>query len=321
MERRPVSFEIRGPWNTPDRDTPRQASGQLFETAVTYTIIAITLCLAAGLAWFNYRRGRADIQGGVRLLGVVLGCAVVSELLLVQHVDAVEEFNELGSIAAWSLWSSFGVVFLYVALEPFVRRHWPHSLISWTRLLAGGLKDSLVGGHVLTGAALGVGYALLFTFRIIGENDLLVPFVPVRQFIGETIGDVGSSITTALALLFVFFLARVITRNQWLAAAIVFLLFTIPQIPTSLRPAVLVVSALLGYLSAVVILIRFGVLPMAVAVFITNLLLASPLTTDVSAWYASSMFAALAILFGISLWSFKTALGGRKLWTGEFLER
>src|SRR5262249_25563685 len=76
---RPVSFEIRGPWNIPDRDTPSQASGQLFETAVTYTIIAITLCLAAGLAWFNYRRGRADIHGGVRLLGIVLGCAVVSE--------------------------------------------------------------------------------------------------------------------------------------------------------------------------------------------------------------------------------------------------
>ena len=33
------------------------------------------------------------------------------------------------------------------------------------------------------------------------------------------------------------------------------------------------------------------------------------------------MFAALAILLAISLWSFKTALGGRTLWTGEVLER
>jgi hypothetical protein len=70
----------------------------------------------------------------------------------------VEEFNTLSWIAAWCLWRSFGVAFLYVALEPFVRRRWPHSLISWTRLLAGGLKDSLVGGHILTGAALGVAY-------------------------------------------------------------------------------------------------------------------------------------------------------------------
>jgi hypothetical protein len=68
-------------------------------------------------------------------------------------------------------------------------------------------------------------------------------------------------------------------------------------------------------------LIRFGVQPMAVATFVVNVLLRSPLTTDVSAWSAKSMFAALAILLAISLWSFKTALGSRKLWAGDFLER
>jgi hypothetical protein len=46
-----------------------------------------------------------------------------------------------------------------------------------------------------------------------------------------------------------------------------------------------------------------------------------PVTTDLSAWYASTMFAGLAIILAVSLWSFKTALGGRKLWSAEFLER
>jgi hypothetical protein len=319
---RPVSFEIRGPWNTADRDTPaRQASGQVLQTILADCIAAITFCLAAGLAWFNYRRGRVDIQGGIRLAGLILGSTIVSELLFVQHVDAVAEFNKLASILAVSLWSASGVVFLYVALEPFVRRRWPHSLISSTRLLAGGLTDSLVGGHILIGTAIAVGTTLLFRFRILAEDNFQAPFVPVRRFVGETVSGVAIGITTALALLFLLFLARVLVRNQWLAAAIVVLFFTVLQTAASPHPAVVAVVSVLQYASAVVILTRFGVLPMVVVVVITYVLVRGPLTTDVSAWYANTMFAALAIVLAISLWSFKTALGGRKLWTGDFLER
>jgi hypothetical protein len=30
---------------------------------------------------------------------------------------------------------------IYIALEPFVRRRWPHMLVSWTRLLSGAFGD------------------------------------------------------------------------------------------------------------------------------------------------------------------------------------
>ena len=45
---------------------------------------------------------------------------------------------------------------LYMALEPFARRRWPHVLISWKRLLGGSLRDPLVGRDVLLGAPRGL---------------------------------------------------------------------------------------------------------------------------------------------------------------------
>ena len=45
----------------------------------------------------------------------------------------------------------------YVALEPYVRRRWPQIMIAWSRLLGGGVRDALVGGHVLIGIAMGIG--------------------------------------------------------------------------------------------------------------------------------------------------------------------
>jgi len=45
---------------------------------------------------------------------------------------------------------------LYLALEPIVRRRWPDSIISWSRLLAGRLRDPLVGRDILIGCLAGV---------------------------------------------------------------------------------------------------------------------------------------------------------------------
>src|SRR5690606_15659448 len=47
------------------------------------------------------------------------------------------------------------------AVEPYVRRRWPHRLVAWTRLLTGRFRDPLVGRDVLTGLAIGAAWACL----------------------------------------------------------------------------------------------------------------------------------------------------------------
>ena len=49
----------------------------------------------------------------------------------------------------------------YLALEPYVRRLRPWTLVSWTRLLNGGLRDAVVGRDVLIGLAFGIGLTLV----------------------------------------------------------------------------------------------------------------------------------------------------------------
>ena len=49
---------------------------------------------------------------------------------------------------------------MYLAIEPYVRRRWPHTLISWTRLLSGRVQDPLIGRDVLIGVAAGAVMAL-----------------------------------------------------------------------------------------------------------------------------------------------------------------
>ena len=38
---------------------------------------------------------------------------------------------------------------LYLGLEPFVRRSWPTMLVGWSRVLAGRIRDPLIGRDIL----------------------------------------------------------------------------------------------------------------------------------------------------------------------------
>ena len=57
----------------------------------------------------------------------------------------------------------------YLALEPFARRLWPNTLISWTRLTRGRLRDPLIARDILIGGAVG---ALVL---LIQRLEFLVP--------------------------------------------------------------------------------------------------------------------------------------------------
>ena len=56
---------------------------------------------------------------------------------------------------------------LYLAVEPWVRRHWPKTIISWSRLLSQERGDPLVGRDILFGVLLGVVWILIFQIRYI----------------------------------------------------------------------------------------------------------------------------------------------------------
>ncbi|MGD0617767.1 MAG: hypothetical protein ABSB67_08910, partial [Bryobacteraceae bacterium] len=124
-------------------------------------VLAICLFLAviAGAALMarrNWRMGRVDRRGAIVLAGSLAVVNLAAGLLLGKNVPATDEFVEFLRSTSWCLYIGALVWMAYLALEPWVRRQWPHSIISWTRLLAGHVRDARVGADILAGICFGV---------------------------------------------------------------------------------------------------------------------------------------------------------------------
>ena len=72
-------------------------------------------------------------------------------------------------LSAKSALIAVGAYMVYMALEPDVRRRWPQTLVSWSRVIAGRLSDPLVGRDLLVGTALGV------LIQIVSQFEHLAP--------------------------------------------------------------------------------------------------------------------------------------------------
>ena len=110
-------------------------------------------------------------------------------------------------------------------LEPFVRRYWPQTLVSWTTVLSARVRDPIVGRDVLFGVLLGVVIALLVSgdrglagTSVGGADSLLLGGRAPRP--ARSSYHAGAyAMRTAILFFFLLFLFRALLRNQWAAAA------------------------------------------------------------------------------------------------------
>jgi len=326
---KPVFFHMGGPWTTPDRTqysnlTPGQHASQII-----YVIMAI-LVLAAGalLARRNYVKGRSDVRGAFRLASAVLVINMALWVCLNHYIPTLATFRRFIMAVSTSLFLSTSIWMLYVALEPYVRRNWPHALISWSRLLAGKLRDPLVGRDVLWGVLLGVlwsvivGVGFLFLKREgatpqLPDSDLLMGS---RQVLGSSIRNIGQCILGTLQFFFLLFLLRVLLRNKWLALVCFVGIFTVLNTLQSDHPQIAWAVWLIVYLLAAAAVTRFGLIVLAAALFTANVLLNLPYSLDFSTWYAAHAAIVVAGFVALAAWGFYTSLGGQKLWKDDIFE-
>jgi serine/threonine-protein kinase len=314
---RPVQFDLQGPWSLPTRDTPRQLprglAGTLFmQTISLWSVVFVGVLLAAK----HLRSGRADLAGGGRLAAFAFTCALVWWALYTHHVATRAEEGRIiaGIGAALTNAAFFGM--LYLALEPIVRRRWPQSLIAWTRLLDGAVRDRVVNGHALVGIAIGVATTFLFALAPVPGNRF-IPLDP-RQALAEFVRAIGGeAIGIALGFFFAYFLFRALLRRAWLATAsivVIIALFGLFRGPWGL-----VVLSTAG-LVLVWVINRFGLLATVTLAALSVALDTVPMTTDLSGWDAPGMLTILSIILAISLWCFRHALGGRRLLKADLLD-
>ncbi|HEV3329727.1 MAG TPA: serine/threonine-protein kinase [Bryobacteraceae bacterium] len=135
---KPVYFELIGPWTQAERMQPYQpTTGERVSLVLGIVLLLSMLVGGAMLARRNLRLGRGDRHGASRLAAVVLAAHAVLYLVM-HHAPNFSEFLLFLEFLVLGLaWACFLWV-LYIALEPYVRRRWPATLVSWSRLLAGG---------------------------------------------------------------------------------------------------------------------------------------------------------------------------------------
>jgi serine/threonine-protein kinase len=329
---KPVYFELIGPWTRPERMQPYQRTGG--ERAVLWILIVLSLSvLIVGtmLSRRNLRLGRGDRRGALRLAAFVFVASMVSWFFGAHHVPSISELGLfLENLQVALAWSGFLWV-LYIALEPYVRRRWPATLVSWSRLLSGGFRDPLVGRDVLAGCLLAAFSAALsrlgwFVPAWLGHAPPQPYSGPQWQFLGaraitsDLSLNLGPVLFIPLMILFVLFLLRSLLRKEWAAAVAFVLLFTGLEAAGSHFDPVVLVLSLIFWALAVFLLIRFGLLALVVQGLFANLLENFPLTMQGSAWYAGISLAAILLMAAMALYGFYTSLGGRPLFGGAALE-
>ena len=85
----------------------------------------------------------------------------------------------------------------------------------------------------------------------------------------------------------------------------------------STHPAVDIPELLLIYAVLVLIVLRFGLVPLAVGAFTVDMLANVPFTADVSEWYVPSTLLALLSVVAVAGWGFYHSLGGQPVWKLE----
>lgn len=151
---KPVSFRLIGPWTKPQR-MPDQSGGGERAAMIILGVLGIGSCAgSAYLARRHLRQGRGDFRGALRL-SVWIWAVLMALWICQNHFTA--SIGTFGMFAIALATATFYGVFvwtLYIALEPFVRRQWPQTLISWTAALSGRVRDRVVGRDVLFGGVI-----------------------------------------------------------------------------------------------------------------------------------------------------------------------
>lgn len=332
---KPVYFQLVWPWTKPTRMQFQQNSAGIINITIWIFLFLAVGIAAIFLARRNLRNGRGDRRGALRLALLLLLMGMINWLFGAHHVPTiiVEAFGFIMVALNQSLLMAAVVWLFYIALEPYVRRRWPITLISWSRVLDGRLRDPLVGRDLLVGILFGLSWSVFYLLVYFGEirlgrqsvnvtNDTLgspSPLLGIRLLIADVfLNNLQMNLLVSLLLLLFLFFLRILCRRQWLASCIY---VSLGILIGSLQGDHLVGGLYLGliYLALLTILLRFGFTAMVMGSFVQGLAVV-PITTDFSAWYANSSIIVILSILVMTGYVFHTSLGGQKVFSGKLLE-
>jgi tRNA A-37 threonylcarbamoyl transferase component Bud32 len=330
---KPVSFLRVAPWTRGTRQVSTvEENGRVswLQAVGTLTVFGM-LVAAAFVARHNLKKGRGDRRGAFQLAVFVSVVAFVAWLLTTKH--APDPTVEMGRFfQGQPLWAAGLLWVLYLAVEPYVRRFWPQTVVSWSRLMARQWRDPLVGRDILFGVALGLAIVVLnlgsnlLTQRLGKVTPPSVP--PLDTLLGTrfAIGLMGSqvfnAVLNALFAVFGMVLLKIILRTEWAAVivAIVLFTFTSTRSMTSVGPFAIDLLTVVLFLSIIVLTIqRLGLLA-AVVQSLVFFSLPSTVTLDTSRWFFADALLPIVVTAGLAWYGFYASRGGEPLFGRRLLD-
>lgn len=328
---KPVYYRVIAPWTKPTR----MEEDEITSSIRIAQIIGISLFLVVSvggviLARRNLLKGRGDAKGALRLATYVFVLSLLSWVLSLDHVAAGPELLLL----FWSVSASlflFAVVWIaYAALEPYVRRIWPETLVSWSRLMGGSFQDPLVGRDILFGGLAGVLVALLVGLSQLApawfgqlvpppESTAMDTFTGMPQALSWLFALQFHAVTSPLMVMMVILIARIILRRQWLAVGIAFVLFSAVSILGQQLYPWAVPFFILVWVVLIVMITRFGLLPTILTFYFANILLSFYSPSDLSIWYAPRFIFLQMLMVGLVVYGFFRALKGQTLLNDDLI--
>src|SRR4051812_43797127 len=146
---RAIMFDIVAPWTVAAREPAAAGRGNPNNAVLVYVLLVGATMIAIA----NVRRGRADQRGAFRLAAFTF-FLIATMWLASPHVsDVMQEQQRLFDRLGIGLFVAGALYVLYLGLEPFVRRAWPSMLVGWSRMIAGRIRDPLIGHDVVIGVA------------------------------------------------------------------------------------------------------------------------------------------------------------------------
>jgi len=326
---KPIFFQLAGDWTKPGR-MPEDEHGTHKKLLEILLVLFLMILLAGAgfLARHNYRQQRSDTQGALRLAATILILQIATWLCVGHFVPSVGLFGLFVLATSGALFLAAVFCVVYVAIEPYVRRHWPHAIISWSRLMAGRIRDPLVARDVLYGVILGITWSVIYAISHLADQRIgAAPDLPstqfllgARQVLGACLLHLTGSIQATLAFFFLMFVFRVALRKPWLAGLVFIAFWTSIRVYGAHHFWIEIPVQIAVYAVAAIVVLRFGFIALAVGILVANLLLIVPITTSLSAWYAGGSIFVVLLVAAMAVWGAYTALAGQKLWQHQLFE-
>ena len=326
---RPVSFTIVEPW-TPvsSGGTPLESLADRLLRGSLNVFVLGSLLGGALIAWRNLQLGRGDRKGAWRLAFYLFCVRMLVWLFGADDQLEPSAMDTFLSHLAWALYH-FGIVWLfYIAFEPYLRRIWPETMVSWVRLLRGRIKNPLVGRDVLIGVlACTLMMVVIPVIVAVGDRLGAAPQPPSpKETTLEALRGLPHAVATMLfehawlllqaglfGIVFLLLL-RLLLRRTWLAVG-AFLLIT-----PGVRVAVEVTGGITTWLiSSVLVAIwllvffRAGLLSLLVCLGTIGLWVPLTLDLDPGSWYSSGTYLALLLTLGTASYGSYVSLAGRPM--------